>query len=146
MEAGKSRDESTFLVALWKFRAKYTPAVACKCTESRTSVTNSLLLRLELTQVRICSFVLFLPHSVVFCVSVKKYVMLLIGNHWMNHWSWVVWFKEAEIVGVGRRGVLSQYLKEPETTYPGLPNRIFRRIILRIRLVKPRKVVSGFFF
>ena len=26
--------------------------------------------------------------------------MPMVGNHWMNHWSWVVWFKETDIVGV----------------------------------------------
>ena len=42
--------------------------------------------------------------SVVFCVSVKKCVMPLVKNHYMNHWPWVVWFKEAEIVGSGDQG------------------------------------------
>ena len=40
--------------------------------------------------------------SVVFCVAVKKYVISLVWNHSINHWLWVVWFKEAKIVGVGR--------------------------------------------
>ena len=42
MEAGQSRDESAFLVGLWKFRAKYTPAITCKCTESSTKVSHRL--------------------------------------------------------------------------------------------------------
>ena len=57
----------------------------------------------------VCSFSSTL--SVVFCVYVMKCVMPLVGNHRMNHWPWVVWFKEAKIVGVGRPGVLSQMIK-----------------------------------
>ena len=38
----QSRDGSAFLVALWKFRAKYTPAIACKCTESCTKMSHKL--------------------------------------------------------------------------------------------------------
>ena len=42
MEAGQSRDESVFLMIWWKFRAKYTPSIACKCTESCTKVSHWL--------------------------------------------------------------------------------------------------------
>ena len=28
--------------------------------------------------------------------------MPLVKNHWTNHWPWVVWVKEADIVGVAR--------------------------------------------
>ena len=66
-------DESAFLVALWKFRANYTPMIACKCTESCTKVSQTPpLLRLELTQARM--FVLLLFHTLVcvFCVSLKE--------------------------------------------------------------------------
>ena len=49
---------------------KYTPMIACKCTESSTKVSQtSLLLRLELTQARFCSFVHFFhPLGCVLCV------------------------------------------------------------------------------
>ena len=49
--------------------------------EQHKSVTNSLLLCLELTQVRVCSFFLFSSTlSVMFCVSVQKCIMPLVGN------------------------------------------------------------------
>ena len=38
----QSTDESALLVALWKFRAKYSTAIACKCTESCTKVSYRL--------------------------------------------------------------------------------------------------------
>ena len=67
MEAGQSRDEPAFLVALCKFWTKYMPVIACKCM-ARVGKT-SLFLHLELTQVCICSFVLFLyPLGCVLCI------------------------------------------------------------------------------
>ena len=45
---------------LLKFRDKYTPAIVYRCT-CLQSVKKPPFLRLELTQVRVCSFVLFLP-------------------------------------------------------------------------------------
>ena len=73
MEAGQSRDESAFLVALWKFSAKYTPAIACNCSESCTKVSQTpsscawswprpVFVRLFFSSTL----------SVVFCVSVKN--------------------------------------------------------------------------
>ena len=50
--------------------------------------------------------------SVVFCVSIKKCVMPLVGNHWMNHWPTVVGFKGAGSVGSASEGVLSQHILE----------------------------------
>ena len=49
---------------------KYTPAIACKCTERCTKVSQtSPLLRLNLNQARVCSFVLFFhPLGCVLCV------------------------------------------------------------------------------
>ena len=41
MEGGQSRNESAFLVALWKLRSKFMPAIACKCTESCTKVSQT---------------------------------------------------------------------------------------------------------
>ena len=81
MEVGQSRDESAFLVVLWKFRVKYTSTIACKCTESCTKVSKtpssctwswpkSVFVRLFLSSTL----------SVVFCVSVMKCVMPLVGT------------------------------------------------------------------
>ena len=47
--------------------------------ELHKSVENSPLLRLKLTQVRVCLLFSF-TLSVVFCVSIKKCVMPLIGD------------------------------------------------------------------
>ena len=70
------------------------------------SVTKLLFLRLELTQVRVCSFILSSTLSVVFYVAIKKCVIPLVGNEKeknqkMNHWPRVVWFKDV-VVGIGR--------------------------------------------
>ena len=91
MKAGQSRDESAFLVALWTFHAKYTPAIDCKCTES--CHINFPLLALG-TKPKSVFVRLFFSStlSVLFCEAVKKIVIPLVGNHWMNHWPWVVWF------------------------------------------------------
>ena len=53
------------------------------------------------------SLFFFFTLSVVLCVSVKKCVIPLVGNHWTNHWPWEVWFNDIDIVGVGRPGVIS---------------------------------------
>ena len=61
---------SAFLVALVEFRAKYTPAIVYKYTESGIKIVplTSPFLRLELTQVRVCSFVFFFhPPGCVLC-------------------------------------------------------------------------------
>ena len=111
-ESRQSRDESAFLVALWKFRTKYTLVIACKCTETSTKVSHRLSFACACSWPKFVFVRLFFSStlSVVFCVFVKKRVMPVIGNHWMNHWPWVVWFKEDEIVGVGRPGMLSQFI------------------------------------
>ena len=64
---------------------EYTPALAHRCTESYAKVSQtSPFLRLELTQVRVCLFVLFSSTLFVvyieFCVSVKKCEIPLAGD------------------------------------------------------------------
>ena len=76
---------------------EYTPAIACRYTESYAKVSEtSPFLRLQLTQVRVCfflfSFILLVVY-VVFCVSVRKWEILLAGderNHLTIWWPWVV--------------------------------------------------------
>ena len=82
----------------------YSPAIACKCTESGTKVSHRRLPSSSWSWPKSVFVRLFFSFtlSVVFCVSIEKSVMPLVGNHLTNHWPWVVWFKEAEIMGVGR--------------------------------------------
>ena len=73
----QTRNESEFLAALWKFRVKYTPARGCKCTDNCTKVPQTP---------SSCKSVFFLSStlSVVFCVSIKKCVMLLVRDDKKN--------------------------------------------------------------
>ena len=72
------------------------------------SVTDFPLLSLELTQVRVYSFVFFPTLSVVLCVSVKKCIIPLVGDEKTARWiTGHEWFKKAEIVG-SAGGVLAQ--------------------------------------
>ena len=68
---------------LWEFRPKYTPVVACKCTKSYTKVSHRLSPSCAWSYPKPVFVCLFFSStlSVVFCVSVKKCVMLLVGNH-----------------------------------------------------------------
>ena len=77
------KDELTFLVALWKFRANKCPAIAYKCTESCTKVSHRLPPSCAWSWPESVFVRLFFSStlSVVFCVPVKKYVMPLVGNH-----------------------------------------------------------------
>ena len=60
---------------------KYTPAIACKFTESCTKVSQTSLLRFELTHVRVCSFVLFF-HPLVCALWVGKEKCNVAGRRW----------------------------------------------------------------
>ena len=75
MEAGQSSDESAFLVALWKFRAKYTPAIACKCTESSRKLSNRLLPSCAGADPSLCLFVCSFPPPSRLCFAyLQRYV------------------------------------------------------------------------
>ena len=64
---------------------KYTPAIACKCTESCTKASQiSPLLGLELTQARLLVLLFFHALGCVFCVLVKKCEITLAGDE-KNH-------------------------------------------------------------
>ena len=88
---------------------KYSPAIAYKCMESCTKGSHRLPPSCTWSWPKPVFVHLFFSSTllVVFCVSIQKCVMPLVGNHLMNHWPLVVWFKEAKIVGVGQPGVLS---------------------------------------
>ena len=74
---------------LRKFNAKYTPKIYDSLQMHgelhQKCHTNTSFLRLELTQVRVCSFVPSSTLSVMFCVSVMKCVMPRVGNEKKKH-------------------------------------------------------------
>ena len=92
MEVGQSRDESAFLVALWKFRKIHAHDSLQMHGELHKSVTNSLLLHLELTQVCVCSFV---PPSQLCFVRICKEMCNVPGRRWEKTTGWITgheWF------------------------------------------------------
>ena len=107
MEAGQSRDKSIPNGFVEVSRKIHTRDSLQMHRELHKSITDFPLLAFG-ADPSPCLFVSS-TRSVVFCVSVKKCVMPLVGKHLMDHWT-LVRVNDFEIVG-GRpaRGIITTF-------------------------------------